>query len=88
MIPCFVTDGRFTPDNAMVSKRPRAMTHDYVRHGTSTLFAALVQLTGKHITRTEANLTRVEWLRFLKQIDRETPPDPELHLIADNFATH
>jgi transposase len=67
---------------------PRTMTHDYTRHGTITLFAALIELTGKLITRTEASHTHVEWLRFLKQIDRETPCELDLHLIADNYATH
>ena len=52
---------------------PRTMTHDYRRHGTTTLFAALEYLEGKLITRTEQRHTHVEWLRFLKQIDRETP---------------
>jgi transposase len=68
--------------------RPRTMTHDYKRHGTITLFAALIALTGKLITRTEVSHTHVEWLRFLKQIDRETPKHLDLHLIADNYATH
>lgn len=72
----------------LAPKRPRTMTHDYVRHGTVTLFAALEQLSGKLITRTETCHTHVEWLRFLKQIDRETPRELALHLIADNYATH
>ncbi len=72
----------------LAPKRPRTMTHDYTRHGTVTLFAALVQITGRLITRTETHHTHVEWLRFLKQIDRETPRDLDLHLIADNYATH
>jgi transposase len=72
----------------LAPKRPPTMTHDYVRHGTVTLFAALSQLNGKLITRTEARHTHVEWLRFLKQIDRETPRSLDLHLIADNYATH
>jgi ribulose bisphosphate carboxylase small subunit len=72
----------------LAPKRPPTMTHDYVRHGTVTLFAALSQLTGRLITRTEASHTHVEWLRFIKQIDRETPRDLDLHLIADNYATH
>lgn len=72
----------------LAPKRPPTMTHDYIRHGTVTLFAALSQLTGALITRTEASHTHVEWLRFLKQIDRETPRDLDLHLIADNYATH
>jgi transcriptional regulator with XRE-family HTH domain len=72
----------------LAPKRPRTMTHDYTRHGTVTLFAALNVLEGKLISRTEAHHTHVEWLRFLKQIDRETPKDLDLHLIADNYATH
>jgi transposase len=72
----------------LAPRRPRTMTHDYIRHGTVTLFAALEQLTGKLIARTETSHTHVEWLRFLKQIDRETPRGLELHLIADNYATH
>ena len=52
------------------------------------MFAALIQLTGQLIARTEASHTHVEWLRFLKQIDRQTPHDLDLHLIADNYATH
>src|SRR5580658_4015875 len=66
----------------------RTQTHDYIRHGTITLFAALSYLEGKIISRTEASHTHVEWLRFIKQIDRETPRDLDLHLIADNYATH
>ena len=66
----------------------RTQTHDYIRHGTITLFAALSYLEGKIIARTEESHTHVEWLRFLKQIDRETPKDLDLHLIMDNYATH
>ena len=53
----------------------RTETHDYHRHGTITLFAAMNYLDGKLIKRLEAKHTHVEWLRFLKQIDRETPTD-------------
>lgn len=66
----------------------RTRTHDYKRHGTITLFAALNYLDGKLITRTEERHTHVEWLRFLKQIHRETPKDLDLHLIVDNYGTH
>lgn len=66
----------------------RTKTHDYKRHGTITLFAALDYLDGKLIARTEQQHTHVEWLRFLKQIDRETPRDLDLHLIVDNYCTH
>ena len=63
-------------------------THDYIRHGTLTLFAALNYLQGKIISRTEIQHRHEEWLAFLKQIDRETPKDLDLHLIADNYGTH
>jgi len=66
----------------------RTRTHDYKRHGTITLFAALNYLDGKLIVRTEEEHTHVEWLRFLKQIDRETPKGLDLHLIQDNYGTH
>jgi transposase len=66
----------------------RTRTHDYVRHGTTTLFAALNSLDGRVIARTETRHTHVEWLRFLRQIERETPPELALHLIVDNYATH
>ena len=65
----------------------RTKTHDYKRHGTITLFAALNYLEGKLITRTESKHTHVEWLRFLRQIDRETPRELTIHVIADNYAT-
>ena len=66
----------------------RTRTHDYVRHGTTTLFAALSTLDGRVIARTETRHTHVEWLRFLRQVERETPPQLTLHLIVDNYATH
>jgi transposase len=66
----------------------RTKTHDYKRHGTITLFAALNYLEGKLITRTETSHTHVEWLRFLKQIDAEAPKALQVHVIADNYATH
>lgn len=66
----------------------RTRTHDYVRHGTITLFAALGYLDGKIISRIAPRHTHVEWLAFLKSIDRDTPPELDLHLIADNYGTH
>ena len=66
----------------------RTATHDYKRHGTITLFAALNYLDGKILSRTEPRHTHGEWLRFLKQLERETPANQELHLIVDNYATH
>jgi len=66
----------------------KTATHDYIRHGTVTLFAALNYIDGKIIRRTAAKHTNKEWLGFLKQIDRETPTELTLHLIVDNYATH
>lgn len=66
----------------------RTRTHDYVRHGTITLFAALGYLDGKIISRMAPRHTHLEWLAFLRCIDRETPAELDLHLIADNYGTH
>ncbi|MGI0135127.1 MAG: IS630 family transposase, partial [Candidatus Micrarchaeaceae archaeon] len=64
------------------------MTHGSKRHGTTTLFAALNVLDGSVIGQCQARHRHVEWLKFLRQIDRETPRDKALHLICDNYATH
>ena len=71
-------------------KRGRAgtMTHDYKRHGTTTLFAALNLADGTIIARCESRHRHQEWLRFLKTVDREIPRGLDLHLIVDNYATH
>jgi transposase len=66
----------------------RTKAHDYKRHGTLTLFAALNYLDGKIISRTEQKHTHVEWLRFLKQIDRQSPAELAIHIIADNYSAH
>ncbi len=66
----------------------KTTTHDYVRHGTLTLFAALNYLQGKLITTIAEQHRHQEWLAFLKKIERETPKDLDIHLIADNYATH
>jgi transposase len=66
----------------------RTKTHDYTRHGTITLFAALNYLDGKILSRTAQHHTHRQWLDFLKQIERETPPGLDLYLIVDNYATH
>jgi transposase len=66
----------------------RTRTHDYVRHGTLTLFAALNDLDGKLITPLAARHRHQEWLAFLKLINRQSPPDLDIHIIADNYATH
>ena len=68
--------------------RGATMTHDYKRNGTTTLFAALNTLDGKVISLCQQRHRHTVWLRFLQLIDDATPPDKQLHLIADNYATH
>jgi len=68
--------------------RAATMTHDYKRHGTTTLFAALNILDGQVIASCQQRHRHREWLDFLKKIDRETPKGKELHLVCDNYATH
>jgi len=66
----------------------RTRTHDYHRHGTITLFAALNYLDGKIASYISPQHTHAQWLTFIKQLDREMPPDVTLHLILDNYGTH
>jgi transposase len=63
-------------------------THDYFRHGTVSLFAALDVQTGKIIGQCQARHTQRQFLDFLKRIDSATPSDLALHLVLDNYATH
>jgi transposase len=79
---------RTQPGLPLKKGRAATMTHDYKRNGTTTLFAALNILDGQVIGQCQQRHTHVEWLKFLKKIDRETPKDKTLHLIADNYATH
>jgi len=79
---------RTQPGLPLKKGRAQTMTHDYKRHGTTTLFAALNVLDGQVIGQCQQRHTHAEWLKFLKKIDRETPKDKTLHLIADNYATH
>lgn len=71
-------------------KRGRAgtMTHDYKRHGTTTLFAALDVLTGAVIGQYLPRHANDEFLHFLKKVDREVPAALAVHVILDNYATH
>jgi transposase len=68
--------------------RHRTQTHDYKRHGTTTLFAALNTLDGTVLGSCQPRHRHQEWLRLLKQIDAQTPADHDLHLIVDNYSTH
>jgi transposase len=64
------------------------MSHDYKRNGTTTLFAAIEMAEGRLIGTCMSKHRHQEWIKFLKQIDTETPADLDLHLIVDNYATH
>ena len=66
----------------------KTATHDYTRHGTVTLFAALSYLDGRIISQAACRHTHREWITFLKHLDAETPQELDLHLIVDNYATH
>lgn len=72
----------------MKKGRCGTFTHDYKRHGTTTLFAALNVLDGTVIGECMARHRHQEFLKFLRKIDRDTPGDLDLHLVIDNYATH
>jgi transposase len=79
---------RTQPGLPLKKGRAQTLTHDYKRNGTTTLFAALNVLDGQVIGQCQPRHTHAEWLKFLRQIDRQTPKGKTLHLIADNYATH
>ena len=79
---------RTQPTLPLKKGRCGTMTHDYVRHGTTTLFAALSLVTGLLIGTCLPRHRHQEFLKFLRQIDQQTPPELDLHLILDNYATH
>lgn len=79
---------RTQPGLPLKKGRCGTMTHDYKRNGTTTLFAALNVAEGSLIGTCMPRHRHQEWIKFLKQIDEQTPADLDLHLIADNYATH
>lgn len=79
---------RSQPGLPMKPGRCGTMTHDYKRHGTSTLFAALNTLTGEVIGQCKDRHRHQEFLTFIKAVEKQTPQDLDLHLIVDNYATH
>ena len=79
---------RTQPGLPMKKGRCGTMTHDYKRHGTTTLFAALNVLDGTVIGSCMPRHRHQEFLRFLRKLNRETPAGLQLHLIIDNYATH
>jgi transposase len=79
---------RTQPGLPMKRGRAGTFTHDYKRHGTTTLFAALNTLDGSVISMCQPRHRHEEWLKFLRLIDRKTPKQLTLHLIVDNYGTH
>ena len=67
---------------------PERRTHDYMRHGTTTLFAALDIATGKVIGRLHRRHRSQEFLKFLQTIEDSVPADLDIHLVMDNYGTH
>ena len=67
---------------------PARQTHDYMRHGTTTLFAALNMLDGAVIGECMPRHRHQEFIRFMQKIDVNTPSDMDIHLIVDNYGTH
>src|SRR5664279_4349298 len=79
---------RTQPGLPLKKGRAGTMTHDYKRNGTTTLFAALNVLDGTVIGHCTPRHRHQEFIRFLTMIDERTPPDLDLHLVADNYTTH
>lgn len=79
---------RTQPGLPLKRGRGLTMTHDYKRHGTTTLFAALNTRNGEVTGMCRQKHRHQEWLCFLRHIERVTPPDKQIHIICDNYATH
>jgi len=79
---------RTQPGLPLKKGRCETMTHDYKRHGTTTLFAALDVATGIVFGQCRDQHTHQDWLGFLRELDRFSPKAKQIHLIADNYATH
>jgi transposase/DNA-binding CsgD family transcriptional regulator len=79
---------RTQPGLPMKKGRCGTMTHDYKRHGTTTLFAALELAQGKVVGQCYARHRHQEFLKFLKRLDGEFPKEVNLHLVMDNYGTH
>ena len=79
---------RTQPGLPMKKGRCATMTHDYKRHGTTTLFAALNMATGEVLGKTYRRHRHQEVLRFLQEVEKTVPKDQEIHIVLDNYATH
>lgn len=79
---------RSQPVLPMRPRRSERASHDYYRHGTVSLFAALDILTGEVIGQCESKHTHKEFLKFLRTIEKQVPKDMQIHAVLDNYATH
>ena len=79
---------RTQPGLPLKKGRGETMTHDYKRHGTTTLFAALNTLDGSVLSQCRDRHTNEDWIAFLRLIDRQTLKGKQIHIIADNYAAH
>jgi transposase len=79
---------RSAPVLPMMPGMPERRTHDYVRHGITTLFAALNVATGEITGSIHRRHRAIEFKKFLTKLDKDTPGDLDVHLICDNYATH
>src|SRR6476646_8799504 len=79
---------RSQPAFPMMPGMPEKRTHDYVRHGTTSLFAAFDTSDGKVITSLHRRHRTVEFRKFLNKIDQEVPDHLDVHLVCDNYGTH
>ncbi len=79
---------RTQPGLPLKKGRAATMTHDYKRHGTTTLFAALDVKSGQVIGECLPRHRAREFLKFLRNIDKAVPPQRDVHLVLDNYATH
>jgi len=79
---------RTQPGLPLKKGRAGTYTHDYVRHGTTTLFAALELLEGKVIGQCYPRHRHQEFIKFLRRLDAEFPAELNLHLVVDNYGTH
>ena len=79
---------RTQPGLPMKKGRCGTMTHDYKRHGTTSLFAALNVASGEVVGRSFRRHRHQEVLRFLKEVEKTVPPEQDVHIVLDNYATH
>jgi transposase len=79
---------RSAPTLPMLPGTPARATHDYERHGTSSLFAALNATTGVVIRSLHNRHRAIEFKKFLQKLDKEVPAELDVHLVLDNYATH